>query len=388
MTSPSLETNKISPVFAEPPPPVHGWQGLLQQTRHTLKEPSLSVTAKPRLDPRRWLAFLILAALAALLLTPSLLTLSFNLWAGSLAAGLCLGFVALGVYVTFRILNFPDLTIDGSFPLGGSIAAVLITAGVNPYLTLPVAFLGGALAGIATGLIATRLKIHSLLASILTTTALISINLRVMGRSNIPLLNSESILTPLQEPFRAWLATFGSEPLLRMANNLLAILWFGVLALVLKLIFDLLMRTELGLAMRATGDNPQMIRALGTDTNRMILLGLALSNGLVGLAGALFAQYQGFADVSMGQGLIIAGLAAVILGETIVRPRRISAATLAVFLGMIVYRFAIAAALNVKLPLPDGTNFRIDATDVKLVTSLLVLGALWFTHIQKRDRRR
>jgi putative ABC transport system permease protein len=173
-----------------------------------------------------------------------------------------------------------------------------------------------------------------------------------------------------------------------MANNLLAILFIGLLVIILKLIFDWFMRTELGLAMRATGDNPQMIRALGTDTNRMIILGLAVSNGLVGLSGALFAQYQGFSDVNMGVGLIIAGLAAVIVGETLFHPKSVSGATTAVILGMIVYRIAIAAALNVKIPLPGGEAFRIDATDVKLATAVLVLIALWVTHVRKKKNGR
>ncbi len=154
-----------------------------------------------------------------------------------------------------------------------------------------------------------------------------------------------------------------------------------------KLLFDWCMLTELGLAMQATGANPQMIRSLGTDTNRMIVLGLAISNGLVGFSGALFAQYQGFSDVNMGQGLIIAGLAAVIVGETIFRPKGISGATLSVIIGMILYRIAIAAALNVKIPLPGGENFRISAQDIKLATAAIVLLALWLSTLQKGKKQ-
>jgi putative tryptophan/tyrosine transport system permease protein len=333
------------------------------------------------------LALLILViALALVIFAPSLSKLSFNVWIGSIAAGLCLSFVALGVYISFRILDFPDLTIDGSFPLGASLAAAMIVGGSNPYLTLPVAFLGSALAGVATAVIATRLKIHSLLASILTTTALISINLRVMGRSNIPLLNSPTIFSPFNGPFRSFLENFQNENLLKLSNNLLVIVFVGLGVLFVKLLFDGFMRTELGLAMRATGDNQQMIRSLGRDTQGMFVLGLALSNGLVGLSGAIFAQYQGFADVNMGLGLIIAGLAAVIIGETIFRPRRLAAATLAVILGMVIYRLAIAAALNVSLPLPGGALLRIDAQDVKLATALLVLLALWLTHVRNKRK--
>jgi putative tryptophan/tyrosine transport system permease protein len=322
-----------------------------------------------------------------LLFAPSIRTLSFNVWVGSVATGLCLAFVAIGVYITFRILDFPDLTIDGSFPLGAALAATFIVGGGNPYLTLPLAFAGGALAGMATAVIATRLRIHSLLASILTTTALLSINLRIMGQSNIPLLNSSTIFTPLAGPFRQFLAGWSGEALLKIANNLLTVLFVGLIVLVVKLLFDRFMYTEVGLAMRATGDNAQMMRALGTNTNHILVLGLGISNGLVGMSGAIFAQYQGFADVNMGVGLIIAGLAAVIVGETIFRPRHIHSATTAVILGMIIYRLTIAAALNIKLPLPGGEVFRIGAQDVKLATAVLVLIALWMTHAQKNKKR-
>lgn len=335
----------------------------------------------------RWTTWLLIAisfAFLVLLLAPTFQRLSFNVWLGAIATGLAFGFVAIAVYLTFRVLDFPDLTIDGSLPLGAAITATLITAGVNPYLTLPIAFAAGAVAGMATALIATRLKIHSLLASILVTTALFSINLRIMGKSNIPLLNTDSIFTPFEKIWREWMTSIGGETLARMSNNILAILVFLVLVGVCKGLLDWFMRTEVGLALRATGDNPQMIRALGANTDQMIVLGLAISNGLCGLSGSLIAQYQGFADVNMGIGLIIAGLAAVILGETLFRPAHFAAATTAVIVGMILYRIAIAAALTISVPLPGGGTFTIDAQDVKLATAVLVFVALWFTHIQKR----
>ncbi len=341
---------------------------------------------KPTSFIARHLGVLVLIALSVLLIAPGVRNLSFNVWTGSLATGLCFGLVALGVYITFRVLNFPDLTIDGSFPLGASVAAAMITAGASPFLSLPVAFLGGSLAGAATAVIANKLKIHSLLASILTTTALISINLRVMGRSNIPLLNEPTIFSPFSQQFRQGLTAWGGDALQRSSTNLLAILVAAIIIILIKLLFDWFMLTELGLAMQATGSNPQLIRSLGTDTNKMIVLGLALSNGLVGFSGALFAQYQGFADVNMGQGLIIAGLAAVIVGETIFRPKRIASATVAVILGMIIYRIAIAAALNIKLPLPGDQVFRISAQDIKLATAAIVLVALWVSTLQKRRK--
>ncbi|MCI0521523.1 MAG: ABC transporter permease [Chloroflexi bacterium] len=334
-------------------------------------------------EARRWAAALLIAALALLILV-NLPRLSVTVWSGSLAAGLCFSLVALGVFITFRILDFPDLTIDGSFPLGAAVSAALIVVGVNPYLTLLAAIAAGALAGMVTAQIANSLKIHSLLASILTTTALLSVNLRVMGRSNIPLLDTPNIFTPFKEPFARALTAWGGENLLKIANNLLAILLVGLIAVLVKLLFDWFMLTELGLAMQATGANPQMVRALGNDTRRITLAGLALSNGLIALSGAIFAQYQGFADVNMGQGMIIAGLAAVIVGETIFRPNRLPVASLAVILGMILYRIAIAAALNIKFPLPGGDVFRVGAQDIKFVTAAIVLLALWVTSLQKR----
>ena len=335
----------------------------------------------------RWTTWLIVASsltFLVLLLGPTFQRLSFNVWLGGIATGLAFGFVAIAVYITFRVLDFPDLTIDGSFPLGAAIAATFISAGTNPYLALPLAFAAGAIAGTLTALIATRLRIHSLLASILVTTGLFSINLRIMGKSNIPLLNTPSVFTPFEDPWRTWMVNLGGDVLGRMSNNILAILVFVAFIVLCKVALDWFMRTEMGLAVRATGDNPQMLRALGANTDHMIVLGLALSNGLVGLSGALMAQYQGFADVNMGIGLIIAGLAAVILGETLFRPTHFATASTAVILGMILYRIVIAAAITIKVPLPYGGSFTVGAQDVKLATAVLVFVALWFTHIQKR----
>ena len=333
-----------------------------------------------------WILITLVLVLVALLLAPSFKQLSFNVWVGAIATGFSFAFVALGVYITFNILNYPDLTIDGSLPLGAAVSASMLTAGYNAYVTLPVAIFAGALAGVATALIATRLHIHSLLASILTTTALISVNLRIMGRSNIPLLNHDTIFTPFTAPFKELLQQYGSGELAKMSRNLLVIIMIGALVLVVKFLFDWFMHTEIGMAMRATGDNPQMVRSLGTNTDGMIILGLAASNGLVGLSGAIIAQYQGFADINMGVGLIIAGLAAVILGETFFKPKNIAMASIAVITGMIIYRIAIAAALTASIPLPGGETLRIEAQDVKLATAVLVLIALWLTHVQKKGK--
>lgn len=309
---------------------------------------------------------------------------SMGVWLGAIALGISMSLVAVGVYLTFRILNFPDLTIDGSFVLGGSITATMLVAEYSPYVTLPVAFALAAVAGAFTGLIATRLRIHSLLASIITATALYSVNLRVMGKSNIPLLNTPNLLTPIIEPFRGLIVATLGEDYLRYANNLLTILCIGLFVLLIKWTLDWFLRTELGLGLRSTGDNPSMMRSLGRNTDSFLIMGVALSNGLTGLAGALFVQYQGFSDVNMGLGLIIAGLAAVILGETLLSPTTIGRATLSAIIGMIVYRVAIAVALSVKIPLPTGDFFRIEAQDVKLATALLVLVTLWVTQFNSK----
>jgi putative tryptophan/tyrosine transport system permease protein len=311
-------------------------------------------------------------------------TKSLGLWLGAIATGLSLALVGVGVYITFRILDFPDLTIDGTFPLGAAIAAVMMVNGYSPWFTLPLALLLGGVFGAITAIIATKLKIHSLLASIIVATGLVSINLRIMGRSNIPLLNNDTIFSPHADLFKAYLVARFGEGAARYANNLLTILVVGMIVIVCKLAFDWFSKTELGIALRATGDNSKMVKALGRNPNMFLILGVAVSNALVGLAGALTAQFQGFADVNMGLGLIIAGLAAVILGEAIMRPTSVPSATLSAIIGMILYRLAIAAALSIRFPLPNGEFFRIQATDVKLATALLVLVTLWLTNLRKK----
>ena len=187
----------------------------------------------------RWVAILALIGITVVVFLPSLRRLSFNIWLGAIATGLVFSLVALGVYISFRVLDFPDLTIDGSFPLGAALSATFIVSGMNPYVTLPIAFIGGALAGTATALIATRLKIHSLLASILVTTGLISVNLRIMGKSNIPLLNVDTIFTPFADSFRAFFVSVGGPQMARMSNNMLAIIIFGIIVIVAKFGLDL-----------------------------------------------------------------------------------------------------------------------------------------------------
>lgn len=339
-----------------------------------------------------WWGVLFLAVLLAFVfrqqIAAQLAGTSWNVWLGALAQGLGFGAVALGVYLTFRVLDFPDLTIDGSFPLGAAISSAMILNGYNAYLTLPLAFAGGALAGVATGLIHTRIKINGLLASILVLTGAFTINLRIMGQANIPLLNADTIFVPYKPFFRELFVARWGNAWVRVHSNVMAIIIFLLIVLVLKLLLDWFLHTEIGLALRATGDNAQMIRALGVNTDRMKILGLAVSNGLVGLSGALLAQYQGFADVNAGAGLIIAGLAAVIIGETLFGSKSVARATIAVMLGMIIYRVAIAVALIIEFPIPGtGQSFKLEATDIKLATALLVLVALAIPRIRKLRKR-
>ncbi|CEA07131.1 ribose ABC transporter permease protein [Arthrobacter saudimassiliensis] len=266
--------------------------------------------------------------------------------------GLIYAVMALGVYLTFRILDFPDLTVDGSFTTGAAVAAIMIINGAPPLAATAAAFGAGLVAGCITGLLHTKGKINGLLAGILTMIALYSINLRIMGKANLPLLREETLITPLRE--NGWL------------GGAVSIAIFALIALLVKLFLDWFLHTDLGLAMQATGDNEEMIRSFGVSTDSMKILGLALSNGFVALCGAFIAQYQGFADIGMGIGLILVGLASVIIGQAIFGSRVIIISTLAVILGSIIYRIVIALALQV------GFN----PSDMKLISAILVVLAL------------
>ena len=275
-----------------------------------------------------------------------------TLWLGAYNQGLAYAGLALGTYLTLRVLNFPDLTVDGSFALGGGTAAVLITNGVPVPVALLVAFGFGALAGLVTGLIHTRLGVNDLFAGILTTTGLYSITLRLMGRSNIPLTDTPRGIDQLPDLS----AGFDDE-------------WSLALTLVvlgLVLLLALLLSTDFGLALRALGNNPTMARANGINQRRGLNIGIAAANGLVGLSGALVALFQGFADVTMGIGSLILGLGMVIIGESILRPRTVPVALIAAVAGAVVFRGLIAVALALGL----------EPVDLKLVTAVLLLVAL------------
>ena len=270
---------------------------------------------------------------------------------GALELGLLYALMALGVYITFRILDFPDLTVDASFTTGAGIAALLITNGVSPWIASLGAFAGGAAAGSLTGLLHTKGKINGLLSGILMMIGLYSINMRIMGKPNISLIGENTI--------------FSSIPVL---------LLMPIAIIIIKVLVDLFFRTDLGLSLRATGDNERMIRSFGANTDNTKILGIALSNGLVALSGALIAQQGGFADISMGIGMIVIGLASVIIGEAIFGAKTIFRATLAVILGSIVYRIIIALAYRVEW---------LESSDLKLITAVIVIIALIFPTIQK-----
>ncbi len=295
---------------------------------------------------------------------------------GALSQGLVYSLMALGVYLTFRVLNFPDLTVDGSFPLGAAVSAVLIAHGVNPFLVLPVALAAGMMAGLVTAFLSTKLNILNLLASILTMIALYSINLRIMGKPNISLLNATTVVDYFPR-LDGFVASLGVPPELR--TMILWLILFLLVVIVIKIILDLFLHTEVGLALRATGDNPHMIRAQGVNTDLMIILGVAISNGLVALSGALFAQRQGSADVSMGVGTIVAGLASVIIGEALIGEMTVFRATLGVVIGSVIYRLAIAVALQIKIG-----SLQITPSDLKLITAILVVFALTLPVIRSK----
>lgn len=281
---------------------------------------------------------------------------------GALELGLIYSLVALGVFISFRILRFPDLTVDGTFATGGAVAALMISQGYEPFTVSLCAALAGAVAGSITGWLNTKLGIMDLLASILMMTALYSINLRIMGGPNIPLIFDETVFT---STLPAALSDYMWRPML-----------LALILIIVLILLNLYFSTRSGLAMRATGANLRMARSQGVATDRSIIGGMALSNAMVALGGALFAQSQGGADISMGIGTIVIGLAAVILGQSVIHARRFLFILLSVIFGAIVYRFFIALALN-------SDFIGLKAQDLNLVTALLVTIALILPKLKK-----
>lgn len=298
---------------------------------------------------------------------------------GALTIGLILSLLAMGVFVSFRIFSMPDITTDGSITFGAAIAAVMLVHGVNPLLATAAGALGGAVAGAVTGVLHTKFKINALLAGILVMTALYSVNLHVMGRSNVPLMQARTLASygeTLGE------ALFGGRTInvlgwaVGSADAAVLLLALGAAVAGGGLLFWFF-RTNIGTAMRATGDNPQMIRALGANVEGYIVLGLALSNGLVALSGALLAQYQGFADAQMGIGMIVWGLASVIIGEALTGTRSLGLTIVGAVMGSVVFRLLVAIALR----------WGLNPNDLKLITALFVFAALVLPSMMAKLKR-
>jgi len=290
--------------------------------------------------------------------------------------GIIFAIMALGVYISFRVLNFADLTVDGSFVTGGAVAAVMIVKGYSPILASLAALIAGFFAGCLTGLLHTKGKINDLLSGILMMLALYSINLRIMGLTledgvslpNIPLLNEDTIFTKVGDFFNGiGLGDYG------------ILIFMIFVTLIFKLLTDYFLKTEIGLSIRATGDNQRMIRSFSANTDGLIILGLGISNAFVAFSGAFIAQYNQFSDVGMGIGMIVVGLASIIIGEAIFGKKTIARTTLAVVLGAIIYRIFITIALNQGI---------LDASDQKLVTAVIVVLALILPKLIDKQREK
>lgn len=273
-----------------------------------------------------------------------------------LEQGLIYGIVSLGVYITYKILDFPDLSVDGSFPLGAGVTALCLTLGVNPYLSLLIAFIAGAIGGFFTGILHVKLKITNLLSGILVMLALYSIALRVMGKPNIALYGVDTVFV----------------------DGVLPIIIIAIFALVCKIVLDLFFKTKLGFMLISSGDNPQLVTSLGVNKGFVITIGLMISNGLVALGGALMAQHQGFADISMGAGTIVVGLASIILGTSLFKKVKFIKATTVTIIGAILYKLIIGLAMY----------FDLETSDLKLVTALIVVVALALNNIKLKSKKK
>jgi putative tryptophan/tyrosine transport system permease protein len=264
-----------------------------------------------------------------------------SFWISTLEQGLIYGIMVLGVFITYKILDFPDLSVDGSFPLGAAVTAYCLVNGVNPYAALAYATIAGALAGFVTGMLHVKLGISNLLSGILVMTGLYSVNLRVMGRPNIPLFSVETIFSS------------GTSSLLIVA----------IAAIAAKLVLDWYLSTKAGFMLKATGDNPQLVTTLGVDIGKIKIIGVMISNGIVALSGSILAQQQTYADVQMGVGIVVMGLASIIVGQSLFKKISFVKMTSAALIGSIIYRTAIAAALRTNL----------EPTDLRLITAIIVV---------------
>lgn len=280
------------------------------------------------------------------------MNLMLDVFLGAISLGLLWAVMTIGVYITYRILDIADLSVEGSIAMGAAIAAKAISSGMNPFAATALALLGGLAAGLVTGLLHTKLKIPALLSGILTMIALYSVNLHIMGKANVALLRMDTIYTPFKQ--------IGLS-----ANNAIIVLGFICVSAVVGILYWFF-GTELGSAIRATGDNPHMVRAQGINTNVMKIIGLVISNGLVAVSGALIAQSQGYSDVQMGTGSIVIGLASVIIGEVLFGRKSFFSRLLSLVLGAMTYRIIIALVLFWGMP----------ANDLKLFTAITVAIAL------------
>lgn len=272
---------------------------------------------------------------------------------GILQEGLVYAIMALGVYITYRILDFPDLSVDGTFPLGAAVTATLIIAGVNPVLTLIISFFVGALAGMITGIIHVKLKVRDLLSGIIVMTALYSINLRIAGKANLPIFSKESIFE------NSWLDKIVSDKF----SDYITISILLIIVIIVKILLDLYLKTKSGYLLKAVGDNETLVTSLAINKGSIKILGLAIANALAALAGSVYCQMNGYFEISIGTGTIVIGLANVIIGMNLFRNNRFVKPTTAVIIGAILYKACVALAIKIGLT----------ASDLKLVTSVLFL---------------
>lgn len=288
---------------------------------------------------------------------------------GALTLGFILSFLALGVFISFRVFDFADMTTEGSFPMGGAISAALIVSNYNPVFSTLAAFICGFLSGIITSLLYTKFKIDKLLSGILVMTGLYSVNLHIMGRSNIPFQNNQTIFIYIQNILQKIINFPQSVAISRWTINFseLIILFFMlIIIIIVSIVVYIFFKTNLGTAMRAAGNNSQMVKALGGNTDRMVILGLSISNGFIAVSGALFAQYQGFADVQMGLGMLVWGIASLIIGENLISLKTLGLTITATIMGSVLFRLLVAIALR----------WGVNPNDLKMITAVFVFIAL------------
>lgn len=284
-----------------------------------------------------------------------------------LEQGLIYAILALGVYITFKILDFPDMSVDSSFPLGAAVTAMMMSKGISPLLTLPASMIAGALAGMLTGLIHVRLKVRDLLAGIIVMTGLYSVNLHIAGRSNVQLFMNDTIFK------NAFVSSLPFE-----VQTYVPVIILALLTLLVKVIMDLYLATRSGFLLRATGDNPTLVATLAKDSGSVKIMGLAIANALVALSGCVMCQYQRYFDISMGTGTLVLAVASVIVGTQLLKGIRFLRATTAVVLGSILYKGCVALALN----------FGLSPFDLKLVTAALLLVIIILGSDRKKVKHR